>query len=98
MDFHVRKQQIKPVDVVVVDANIPVLPQGIPRLLHELGNAEVEFHDLTELLEETEIRGQRQDAFRLEFFNIFDQGARSPLNSRAPFPAEASEANSPVHD
>lgn len=37
---------------IVVDGNIPVLPPGIPRLLHALADDDVNFRDLTHLLEE----------------------------------------------
>ena len=40
---------------------------------------------LAELLQRTEISGQRLDRFRLEFFNVFELGARSLLTQHSPF-------------
>lgn len=40
---------------------------------------------LAELLQETEIMGQRVDAIRLEFFNVFESGARYLIQRYSPF-------------
>lgn len=47
---------------------------------------------LAGLLREREITGQRADAFRLEFFNVYDNGTRAMLAAHPPF-----RPGSPAH-
>lgn len=42
----------EPTQVIVLEGNIPVLPDGIPHLLHALEDDDVDFKELTRLLEE----------------------------------------------
>ncbi len=52
---------------------------------------------LCDLLHEQEIPGSGNGGFRLEFFNVYDMGAKAILDQFSPFPERINPADPPVH-